>query len=846
MRTLWSLLVLLSMSGVLAAPSESAQAQGARLLSVSGGIPLHFEPNQGQTDGTVKFLSRAKGYGLFLTPEEVVLVLSRGPGASDQRMLRLKLLGANPQPKIEGVERLPGKSNYFIGNDPSKWRTGVPHYAKVGYAGVYPGIDLVFYGNQRRLEYDFVVAAGADPKAIRLSVEGAERLQVDARGDLVLYLPAGEVRLLRPQVYQVVDGRKVAIAGRYEVRGKQEVAFQVAAYDDTRALIIDPVLNYSTYLGGSDTELVGGIAVDAAGNAYVTGLTSSANFPTTAGAFQTTFAGGGDVPSDAFVTKLNPTRSALVYSTYLGGSGVGGQGLDRGFGIAVDATGNAYVTGTTSSPNFPTTAGALQTTYPGAATAFVTKLNPTGSALVYSTYLGGGGDSGGGIAVNAAGNAYVAGETSSLNFPTTVGAFQTTLGGFTDAFMAKLNPTGSTLVYSTYLGGSDTEMFGGIALDASGNAYVAGYTQSSNFPTTVGAFQTTLRGLSDAFVTTLNSSGSALVYSTYLGGTNTDVVTEYVGGIAVDASGNAYVTGRTRSPDFPTTAGAFQRTLAGQDDAFVTKLNPTGSALVYSTYLGGSDNDLVGFFGGGRIAVDASGNAYVTGSTSSPNFPTTAGAFQTTLAGAADAFVTKLNPTGSALVYSTYLGGSNSDGGDGIALDASGNAYAAGGTSSPNFPTTAGAVQTTLGGAADAFVTKIVFSFTLSIATNAPAFRTGDSVVVSVAVDNPGLATTVDFYFGALLPDGDTVVFFTDLSFNSATGRLSAPATLRPILAGVDLTAPFTFSQPSFFTYRWTGGESAGSYVLFLAAVKPGALVDNSVDAGDLVALATAVVTFTP
>ena len=310
MRTLWSLLLLLSMSGVSAAPSESAQAQDAHLLDVYRGIHLHFEPNQGQTDTAVKFLSRAKGYGLFLTPEEVVLVLSKGPGASDQSVLRLKLLGANPQPKIEGMERLPGKSNYFIGNDPSKWRTGVAHYARVGYAGVYPGIDLVFYGNQRQLEYDFVVAAGADPKAIRLSVEGAELLQVDARGDLVLHIPGGEVRLLRPQVYQEVGGRKVAVSGRYEVRGKHEVAFQVAAYDDTRALVIDPVLSYSTYLGGSNTELVGGIAVDASGNAYMTGLTASVNFPTTSGAFQTTFGGGVDVPSEAVVTKLNSTGSA--------------------------------------------------------------------------------------------------------------------------------------------------------------------------------------------------------------------------------------------------------------------------------------------------------------------------------------------------------------------------------------------------------------------------------------------------------------------------------------------------------------------------------------------------------
>ncbi len=839
------------LSGVPAMVRSEA-AIGARVREAYGRVPLSFEANQGQTDSSVKFLSRGSGFTLFLTSIEAVLVLrqprgepsaasheagvkARGSEKTDAAVVRMRLEGANARPQMVGLEELSGKSHYFLGNDPAAWRTNIPTYARVSYQEVYRGIDLVYYGNQGRLEFDFVVAPGADPGAIRLRFQGAVGLAIDAQGDLILATAGGDIRLHKPVVHQEVEGGRREIAGAYVLKEGDEVGVDVAVYDTGKPLIIDPVLSYSTYLGGRGADQGLGIAVDASGNAYVTGVTESVNFPTTAGAFQPTLRGFTDV----FVTKLNPTGSALVYSTYLGGSG-----SDFGSGIALDASGNAYVTGSTSSVNFPTTAGAFQTTLGGFTDAFVTKLNPTGSALVYSTYLGGSGgdDVGNGIAVDASGNAYVRGATESANFPTTAGAFQTTFGGGAeDVFVTKLNPTGSALVYSTYLGGSGQDCGFGIAVDASGNAYVTGFTESANFPTTAGAFQTTYGGFTDAFVTKLNPTGSALVYSTYLGGSGFDSGN----GIAVDASGNAYVTGDTRSfSDFPTTAGAFQTTFGGgADDVFVTKLNPTGSALVYSTFLGGSGNEE-----GQGIAVDASGNAYVTGETRSPNFPTTAGAFQTTLGGGAstDAFVTKLNPTGSALVYSTYLGGSGGDGGFGIALDASGNAYVTGFTESANFPTTAGAFQTTLGGDADAFMAKIVFSFALSLATNGPAFRPGDSVVISVGVENPGLAQTVDFYFGALLPDGDTVVFFTNLAFNSGVGRLSAPATLRPIVAGVNLTAPFAFSNPSFFTYRWVGTEPAGSYALFLAAVRPGALADNRVDPGDIVVLATSVITFTP
>jgi hypothetical protein len=482
------------------------------------------------------------------------------------------------------------------------------------------------------------------------------------------------------------------------LKGRRQVGFAVATYDTSLPLVIDPVLCYSTYLGGNSADEGRSIAVDSSGSAYVTGYTFSTDFPTTTGTFQTTTFGGS---TDAFVTKLNPTGSALVYSTYLGGGY-----YDFGHGIAVDASGNAYVTGDTSSTDFPTTAGAFQTTLGGIRNGFVTKLNPSGSAQVYSTYLGGSySDAGLGIAADRSGNACVTGLTFSTDFPTTAGAFQPTFGGggSIDAFVTKLNPTGSAQVYSTYLGGSGGDEGLGIAVDASNNAYVTGFTQSTNFPTTSGAFQPTFGGYNDAFVTKLNATGSApLVYSTYLGGSDF----ERGFGIAVDTLGNAYVTG-VAGTNFPTTSGAFQTTFGGIIvDAFATKINPTGSApLVYSTYLGGSQFDQAN-----GIAVDASDNAYVTGVTTSTDFPTTSGAFQTTFGGYSDAFVTKLNPTGSApLVYSTYLGGDADDSGNGIAVDPSGSAYITGTTSSIDFPTTTGAFQAVLMagvGCCDAFVTK--------------------------------------------------------------------------------------------------------------------------------------------
>ncbi|MBV8135874.1 MAG: SBBP repeat-containing protein [Deltaproteobacteria bacterium] len=621
----------------------------ARVRQLYGQLPLSFELNQGQSDPRVKFLSRGQGYTLFLTATEAVLSLrapnnlpehcrstrrtsfalplpKRPTASRDCSVLGIKLERANRNPQISGVDQLAGRSNYFIGDNPKNWHTAIPTFGRVRYSGIYPGVDLLYRGSQRQLEYDFVLAPQSDPDGIELRFAGAKRLRVDQEGNLVVQMAGRQVIEHAPVIYQEIGGRRRPVAGGYVLKSRDKVGFKLASYDHHNPVTIDPSLAYSIYLGGSSVDGGLGVAVDSSGDAYVTGFTDSSDFPTRARSLQTTFGG----VRDAFVTKLNSTGSALVYSTYLGGSG-----YDAGLGVAVDSSGNAYVTGQTNSTDFPTTAGALQASFGGGFfDAFVSKLNNTGSALVYSTYLGGSNsDVGVGITVDRSSNAYITGETISTDFPTTPGALQALLGGgFFDAFVTKLNRTGSSLVYSTYLGGSGLDEGRSVAVSSSGNVYVTGITESKDFPTSLGALQTALGGIEDAFVSKLNSTGSVLVYSTYLGDSSFDEGL----GIAVDRSGNTYVTGPTSSSDFPTTLGALQATLGGLGDAFVSKLNSTGSALVYSTYLGGSSAD-----SGFGIAVDPSGNAYVTGSTNSSDFPTTAGALQTTFGGSADAFVSK-------------------------------------------------------------------------------------------------------------------------------------------------------------------------------------------------------------
>ncbi len=705
-------------------------ASEKKLQKVYGNLPLRFEKNQGQTDSQVRFLSRGSGYSLFLTPAEAVLAVhgaSSKPGNSVSQVVRMRLMGGNRLCSLEGLDPLKSKSNYLIGNDPENWRRGVGNFGRVSAREVYPGIDMVYYGNQGRLEYDFQLKPGADPKEIRLKFQGARKVRIDPQGNLALETKAGPLVFQKPVVYQGGGTRKVFVAGKFVGIGRDEIGFSLGAYDKSAPLVIDPTLVYSTYLGGSGGDFAYSIAVDGAGSAYVTGWTASTNFPTTAGAVQTLLGGNTDV----FVSKFNPAGSALVYSTFFGGTSA-----DEGQNIKVDSAGDAYVTGYTFSINFPYTAGAFQTTRLGSSSAFVVKLNPGGTAFIYSTYLGGSLTTGGyGIDVDSAGDAFVTGQAALGTFPTTAGAFQTSSSGTGDAFVAELNPAGSALVYSTYLGGSGNDWGYGIAVDASGNAYVTGYTTSSDFPTTGGALQSGLIGLQDAFVVKLNSTGSALVYSTYLGGISSEVGYK----VAVDAGGNLYVVGSTSSTNFPTTAGAYQTALAGNGNAFLTKLNSTGG-LVYSTYLGGNNDDLA--FG---IQVDSAGDAYVTGYTSSSNFPTTAGAYQPADPGigSTHAFVSEFNPAGSGLLYSTYFGGSSADGGYGLALDTSGNVYLAGDTYSSNFPTTSGAYQTSAPGTHTAWAAKL--SFPNSVPTPVSTVNCGPGQSFSDGFANSGSLSNYTF-----------------------------------------------------------------------------------------------------
>lgn len=728
-----------------------------------GKLPLSFEANQGQADPQVRFTSRGNGYSLFLTDAAAVLSLSHSDGAEKKRthgaiaesdVVRMELAGANPGTHVSGDSPLPGKANYFLGNDPTKWHTDVPTYAKVKYAGVYPGVDLVYYGNQRQLEYDFIVAPGADPKAIKLHFAGADKLRLTLEGDLSVVAAHGTVAFHKPMVYQMIEGKHVPVDGTFKISAENTVGFRLGTYDSNVPVVIDPVLAYSTYLGGTASDVGTGVAVDASGYIYVSGYSTSTNFPTTAASYQPT----SKEPSGyhiAFVSKMDPTESTLLYSTYIGGTNG-----ERALGITIDSTGAAYVTGYTYSSNFPVTVGAFQTANKLASqnltNGFVLKLNATGSSLLYSTFIGGTGANGSGdfplaIAIDSGGDAYITGYTFSGDFPITQGAYQSTnkakTAGGSTGFVAKLNPTGTALVYSTYVGGSGNskivngsdgtgEQSRSIAIDSSGSAYIAGVTGSLDFPVTSNAFQkvnntihnpaypATTQGGYNGYVAKLNPSGSALVYATYLGGSSTNVPSvsrfdsDALTAIAIDSAGNAYVTGDSGSSDFPVTTGVAQSSNKeigrGGFTATVTELNPSGSALIYSTYIGGTglSSDAHGDEGD-AITLDASGNAYITGYTYSSDFPVTASAFQTINNGTShsqsNSFLTKLSPTGS-LLYSSFLGGSGGDAGNAIAINSSGTVYMTGQTSSTDFPVTSGAYQTknkSTSASTNAFVSQI-------------------------------------------------------------------------------------------------------------------------------------------
>jgi len=757
-------------------------------------LPLVFEPNRGQTDPDVRFLAHGSGYTLYLTEREAVMALR---GAAPVRM---RLAGAIKPEHTEPLEPTGGVSNYFLGDDPANWQTNVPHYKSVRYRGVYPGVDQVFYNAAEKLEFDLVVAPGANASQIEIEYEGAKSARLDGEGDLLLATDAGDIRMHRPKVYQTdAHGARSAVGAAFHLSGHRSATFLISRYDRRRALVIDPSVEYSTYLGGSSNDQGNGIALDSAGNAYVAGLTRSTDFPTLNPQVTKKYAGG---TADAFVTKLNAAGTALIYSTYVGGSDT-----DQANSIAVDGAGNAYVTGDTISNNFPVQ-NPFQLRNKGA-NAFVVKLNATG-LLVYSTYLGGtgrNGDSGKAIAADASGNAYVGGMTSSADFPAK-NPIQS-LKGIENAFVTKISSDGSALLYSTFLGGTGVDYATAIAVDASGSVYLTGRTLSTNFPVTNSiAKPVTPTGLIlFAFATKINPAGSALVYSTLLGGNSDSVGT----GIAVDGSGNAYIVGNTAASDFPTLKALFPSITA--TSGFVSKINPAGAALVYSTFLPGCALS--------AIAVDAAGSAYAAGGTDSltlaiSKFPLK-NALQPNLIQTADATLSAFSPDGSSLIYSTFLGGQAAA--NAITSDAAGDVYVTG--YGLNLPADKSAFQPAQKGYPDAFVFAYSTAAAPSVSTvNAASFAAGLPVAPNSIVSGFGthLATQTVSASGTL----GTTLGGTTVNVTDSTGQ-TTPAQIFFVSSGqVNYLIPQTFA-PGAGQVQITAGDGTISVgALQIVNVAPG------------------------
>ncbi|MEK7782024.1 MAG: SBBP repeat-containing protein [Verrucomicrobiota bacterium] len=723
----WAGGILIGAMAICGASANSATNQ-VKIDSAYGRVPLHFEANHGQVNSPAKFLARGRGYAIHLSAGQVDFVLSSPTTTNSSRsfrdrqfpeqdgrrlaQLRMKLAGGNAAAPIVGQGDARTKVNYFIGKDPTSWRTNISTFHQVRYQAVYPGVDLVLYGNQQELEYDFVVAPGAEVRKIRFETEGARRLEINAEGDLVLHTDNGQLKQRKPIAYQMVNGMRQPVEAQYRL-SRKSVGFRVGSYDRSLPLVIDPVLIYSTYAGGSGYDAPYGLAVDVAGNAYFGGWTVGTLPNITPGAFDTNYAGSIHVGGggDAYVAKLNPTGTAFEYMTYLGGTE--SEYVD---GLAIDDSGNAYVTGGTWSGNFPTTVGSFQPNpgdpnnaqgYPQLPDAFVTKLNSNGTALVYSTYLGGAGlDSGREIAVDSAGNAYVAGETTAANFPT-LNAFQSTKKGgagsyinLYDAFVTKLNTNGSALVFSSFLGGTGEDSARGITVDATNAVYVVGVTATTDFART-NAYQTNYGGGTyDGFVTKIAPGGSNMIFSTYLGGSLEDGFT----GVLVDASGCIFAGGYTRSSNYPIT-NALQSTLGGGMEGCLAKLTPDGSALIFSTYMGGVNDD-----GVSALALGRNDDIWVTGWAGSVDFAPYAN-FGSINRGGFDAFVAKLNGQGNVLLNFTYLGGTGTDYGIHSVLDSQDNLYMVGMTASSDFPiSSTNVARPTIGGDYDTFVAKLYFA----------------------------------------------------------------------------------------------------------------------------------------
>ena len=730
----------------------------AAVAGAHGKLPMAFEPNQGQAPADAQFVAHGNGYSVTLTPGKAELI-SRGG------RLSATFLGAGPA-IAETETPLPGMVNYLVGNAES-WRTGIPTYARVRYRNVYPGIDIVYYGRDGRLEYDFILAPGADPRRIALRFDGAYRLSLDRAGDLLLATAAGEMRQHRPELYQETNGVRRTISGRYVLSG-QTVRFELGAYDRTLPLVIDPTLTWASYFGGGTTDQILAVTTDSSGNIYATGSTLSSR---------------GDY--DAFIVKTNSTGTTAIFYAIVGGT----LGDDEGHGIAVDSAGNIYLTGVTAADDFPIVAVSSSLAGVGY-DAFVAKVDPTGTKYLYAGFIGGGKNGGPSddiafaLALDPNNNLWIAGATDSTDFPLSRTGAQRTLAGGIDGFISEFDPNGN-LLYSSYLGGSGDDYIFGIGLDAAGNIYTAGSTASTDFPGPSSGLQTSNGGGVDAWVARM-SPGGALAWSTYLGGSGDDEALA----LAVDASGTTYITGDTASSNFPS-ANAFQSIYGGGPrDIIAAKISPDGKTLLYSSFLGGSGDEI-----GNAIGIDFNGNAYIGGSTNSTNFPSNFG-FQTANKGGVDGTISGVSTDGKTLQFSSYIGGATDDFVEAVTVNCNTGLVIGGQTTSTAFPTTSGVFQPKFGGGgADGFLAQI-------------AAGTATTVISPGGIVNAATSSPTPVAPGSLV---------SIYGSNLGSGIFNAPSTpLSNTLGGTTVTVngatvPLIYVSPGQINFQLPYEVSAGT-----------------------------------
>lgn len=840
---------------VLLLGAALAQATAVETLTRErvANLRVPFVANAGQTHPRVAFYAPTFEGTVFVTRrgELVYSLPSSRSGASLHRRLTTSgpgwtltetLVGGRPRPV--GHERSATGVSSFVGDDPSRWRAALSTYEAVGLGEVWPGVTLTLRPRGTGVEKIFTVNPGASVTRIRVDVAGADSLRLDDRGALVAATGLGAATFSAPVAYQERDGVRQPVAVAYRLRGRG-YGFRVGVHDPRLPLVIDPLVR-ATYLGGSVHEFVRSVAVHpVTGDVYVAGCTSSANFPNTTGGAQATFAGGGENGIDAVVARLNSALTMLIQATYLGGSDD-----DEAVGLAIHpTTGDVYIAGYTASTNFPGVIGSAQPTSGGDGDAFVARLPASLTSLTQATHLGGSGsDVAYGVAIRpTTGDVYIAGATSSTNFPHTAGGAQPTFGGGTflgDGFVARLSSTLTSVSQATYLGGSSDDVATALAIHpTSGDIYAAGQTSSTGLPSTGGSAQPAHGGgFDDAFVARLPSTLNSITRATYVGGSRGDFATA----VAVHpVTGDVYVTGSTNSTNFPQTAGGAQPVRNGPQDAFLARLNAALTSLSQATYLGGSDVDVAT-----ALAIHpGTGDLYVAGNTGSTNFPSTEGGAQPTLVGGSDAFVARLPASLTSLTQATYLGGSDGETAQAVAFHPlTGDVYVAGLTTSANFPGTVDGAQSALSGPSDTFVARLTSGLGvadhlgLSAVVNQPTFTLGQTLTAGGAAANPGLpGKAADFYVGIARPDG-SIQFFTEAGI--VLGNAANVTSFRPLAVGVPLAAPFTVNAPNFHTHPWATSDLRGLYVFFIGAVTTGALAGGTVPTDQILGLATAAFTF--